>query len=183
MLKRCRAPLDLPLCVVVALVAAVAGCADDGGAEGGEAVEAREQNEVLLDGVAYRVPTFRQLNPRIEPDDTFYDGPPPGEGSGVYAAFIQACNPQPPVETPSSRIFLEDAFGERFDPVEQPDNELAYHPRPLQAGACLPSESAATTADGAVLAFIVPFESTAERPMILVIRGKGAAERRIRLDL
>jgi hypothetical protein len=66
----------------------VAGCADDGGAGGGEAVEAREQNEVRLGGVECRVPTFRQLNPRIEPDDTFYDEPPPGEGSGVYAAFI-----------------------------------------------------------------------------------------------
>jgi hypothetical protein len=155
----------------------------DEGASGDEAVEAQERNEVRLGGVTYRVATFRQLNPRIEPDDAFYDGPMPGVGSGVYAAFITACNSESREETPSSRIFLEDAFGERFEPVEQPRNELAYDPRPLEAGECIPSESAATKADGAVLAFIVPFESTAERPMILVIEGAAGAEQRIELDL
>jgi hypothetical protein len=107
----------------------------------------------------------------------------PDPGSGVYAAFITACNSEPPVKRASNRNFLEDAFGERFDPVEQPRNELAYEPRPLGAGECIPSESAATTADGAVLAFIVPFDSTAEGPMILVIEGAGRAEKRIELDL
>ena len=180
----CRSRRFLPF-VAAALLCATpaAGCIGDEGAGADNAVEAQERNEVRLGGVAYRVSMFRQLNPRIEPDDAYYDGPMPDKGAGVYAAFVRACNPEPPVESPSTRIFLEDAFGEQFHPVEQPDNKFAYDPRPLKPGECLPSESAASQAEGAVLAFVVPFADTAERPMILVIRGSGHAERRIELDL
>lgn len=158
----------------------VGACGEDGGSE--NAVEAREQNTVHLGGLGYRVPLFRQLNPRTAPDRTYYDGPPPPDGSGVYAAFIGVCNEEGAPARPSGRIFLEDAFGERFRPVAQPGNELAYAPEELAASECLPERGAALAADGAPLAFLVPFADTRERPMVLVIEGPDE-DARIELDL
>ena len=61
--------------------------------------------------------------------------------------------------------------------------EPAYEPRPLSGGACLPPASAATTADGAVLPFVVPYDSIAERPLVLVLEAAGGSSARIELDV
>jgi hypothetical protein len=171
--------------LVFALVCAgvAAGCGEDERGGSAEAVEAREQNEARLAGLGYRVPLFRQLNPRILPDKRYYQGPRPPADSGVYAAFLRVCNPAGATRTPTGRIYLEDAFGQRFEPVLQPENEHAYDPRPIGADHCLPPDTTPTTADGAVVAFIVPFESTAERPLVLVIKARTGEDARIELDL
>ena len=171
--------------LVLGLALVTAGCGDDAqsdDARSDEAVEAREQNAVSLGGLEYRVPIFRQLNPRIAPDRALYDGPSPSADSGVFAAFIRVCNEDGPRATPTGRIFLEDAFGERFYPVEQPENERAYAPEPLAASECLPGADDPAATDGAPLAFLVPLSDTRERPMVLVIDG-AQDDARIELDL
>ena len=179
--RRAGGPLRCALlAAAIAAALLVAACGEGQGAA--EAVEAREQNTVELDGLEYRVPVFRQLNPRIVPDRSFYDGPRPPDGTGVYAAFLQVCNHEGPPATPSGRIVLEDAFGERFRPVDQPGNELAYAPKELRASECLPQAGAPIAAEGAPLVFLVPFADTRERPMVLVIEGTHG-DARVELDL
>jgi hypothetical protein len=82
----------------------------------------------------------------------------------------------------TARIVLEDAFGERFTPVAQPRNEIAYAPKRLSASECLPPADDRRAADGAPLAFVVPFSDTRERPLILVLEDQGRSAR-IELDL
>jgi hypothetical protein len=130
---------------------------------------------------------FRQLNPRIAPDDALYTGPPAGRRSGLYAAFLQVCNVTSEVRTTSDDVHLEDAFGERFAPrPERVAGRFAYRPTELAPGECLPgpNSTAEQSFDGAALVFEVPFESTRERPLILEIGDEAAAEpERIQLDV
>lgn len=170
--------------LVAALVAvAVAGC---GGEEREDnAVEATEANTVELDGVRYRVPLFRELNPHITADDAVYDGPPPADDHGLYAAFLQACNPNGPAAVPTEQVVLEDAYGQRFEPLpDRTDDDFGYRAAPLDAGECLPAEGSAAdrTFDGVVAIFEVPFDAVAERPLILELVAEDE-RRRIQLDL
>ena len=91
-MRRTRARLLVVAGVALALLVA-AGCGDDAGDASADLVDAREQNEVRLDGLLYRVAIFRQLNPRIAPDRSYYDGSPPPEGEGIYAAFVRSAIP------------------------------------------------------------------------------------------
>lgn len=173
------------LALGLALSLAAAGCgAGDDAAGRPEKVVVREQNEVRLDGLVYRVPIFRQLNPRITPDSAYYDGPPAPDGSGTYAAFVRVCNPGGSKATPTDAVYLEDAFGERFRPVPLDGDPVAYEPEPLDRGECLPPASAGTTAEGAVVPFHVPFRSVQERPLTLVLEGRdGERVARVELDV
>ena len=175
--------------VAFAFVAALAGCGSSG-APADNAVEATEQNSVRLGGVEYRVVRFRELNPRIPPDRSILDGPPPSDGKGYYAAFVTACNASSRTRTPTSRIHLEDAFGQRFSPLAAAsDSVFAYRPRPLEPERCLLAEDSAAsrTVDGAAIVFEVPYDAAQERPLILEISrrpdGAGRAAARIQLDL
>jgi hypothetical protein len=160
----------------------VAAC---GESERVDVVEATEANEVVLDGVSYRVQIFRQLNPYEEPN--VYRGPPAPADSALYAAFICACAVGGEPARATEAIHLENAFGQRFAALEpEPGTRVAYRPRRLQAGQCIPPPDslAARTFSGSPLIFRVPLEAAAERPMVLEIRDIDADEKaRIVLDL
>ena len=148
------------------------------------------QNSVRLGGIQYRVVRFRELNPSIAPDRSILDGPPPSDGKGYYAAFVTACNASSRTRTPTSRIHLEDAFGQRFPALAAAsDSVFAYRPRPLEPGRCLLAEDSAAsrTVDGAAIVFEVPYDAAQERPLIVEISrsagGSGRAVARIQLDL
>jgi hypothetical protein len=175
----------IPILAAIAALLLLAGCGDDASSD--NAVEAQEQNTVELGGVRYRVVLFRQLNVRGAPDDALWEGPPSRAGRGLYAVIVRACASGSEPARTSERLHLEDAFGERFAP--RPDDtadEYEYAPVELEPGECTPAPGSAAdrTFDGAALVFDVPFESTAERPMILEIADPtGSGTARIQLDL
>jgi hypothetical protein len=172
------------LAAIAALVL-LAGCGDE--ATGDNAVEAQEQNTVELGGVDYRVVLFRQLNVRLAPDDALWEGSPPSAGNGLFTVLVRACAAAAEPARMSERLHLEDAFGERFAPRPgDTADAYEYTPVELQADECAPPAGSAAdrTFDGAALVFEVPFESTAERPMVLEIAGPtGSGAVRIQLDL
>jgi hypothetical protein len=178
----------LPLAIVLALGLGLAAC---GGEEPeDDPVEAMEQNVTELGGVRYRIVLFRELNPRIRPDRAIYDGPPPEEGVGIFAAFLEACNATDEVQVPTDRVRLEDAFGEAYPQVEPRSGDpLAYAPRPLRPDRCLPAQDAVAerALPGAAVLFEVPFDALSNRPFVLELRGSepdSADEvRRVQLDL
>ena len=176
----------ITLFTLLLLVAVAGGC-------GGEAsepnlVEAREHNVVELDGIRYRVVMFRQLNPELSPDRALIEGRRPGGKRGLFAAFVVACNTTDAERVPTSRIHLENAFGQVYRALEPAaTGEFAYEPRPIPPGGCMPREdsAAARTLPGAAVLFAVPFDDLGERPFVLELRapdGEGPA-RRVKLDL
>lgn len=184
-----RPPATRWLVSTVALLLAVTF-----GACGGEdeptdnAVEAREGNVVAFGGIRYRVVLFRQLNRRIVPDRVLYNGPSLEPGKALYAAFLQACNTSAEEQTPTADIYVEDAFGEQFEPLAEVEKTFAYRPKPLQSGQCLPGEDTAAdrTFPGAALLFGIDFDDVRERPLILVLRSASEGEPevfRIQLDV
>ena len=148
------------------------------------AVEAHEQNAVELDGIRYRVVIFRQLNPRIAPDKALHDGPRPEGDSGIFAAFIEACNVSDETRRPAGRVRLEDAFGQSYPRLKAASaTSYDYDAASLRPGECLPSaDSAAERAfPGAAVLFRIPFDRLGNRPFVLELRDRGV--RRIELDV
>ncbi|MGI8781827.1 MAG: hypothetical protein ACR2L8_16950 [Solirubrobacteraceae bacterium] len=180
-----RAMRRVPALAVIVAVALLAGCGEE--ETGDNAVEAQEQNTVELGGVRYRVILFRQLNVRGAPDDALWEGQPSESGKGLYVVLVRACAAAGEPARMSERIHLEDAFGQRFEPrPADTADKFEYSAVRLEPSECrpVPGSAADRTFDGVALVFDVPFESTAERPMILEIgdpTGSGAA--RIQLDL
>ena len=176
------------LCTAALLAAALAGCGEEEPAEtasGSEdAVEATEQNTVELDGVRYRVVIFRQLNPRIAPDEALYEGAARGGDSGIFAAFIQACNVSEETQRPAERIRLEDAFGESFRRLELASTSAYdFDAARLRPDECVPAEDTVTNRalPGAAVLFEVPFDKLGNRPFVLELRDHGV--RRIEVDV
>jgi hypothetical protein len=169
----------------IATLALVAGCGEE--QRDDNAVEAREQNTVELGGVRYRIVLFRQLNVHTVPDDALWGGSPPPAGRGLYMVVVRACAAADDVRPMTEHIHLEDAFGQRFapEPAETADR-FEYSAAKLEPGACrpVPGSAADRTFDGGALVFQVPFDSTAERPMMLEMQDPtGAGEARIQVDL
>ena len=151
-----------------------------------DAIEAQEQNTVALGGIRYRVTIFRQLNPRIAPDDALYEGSEPEGDTGIYAAFLTACNVSDDTRRSTREIRLEDAFGEAYPQLEAAsESSFAYEASRLRPGECLPAED--TAADrafpGAAVLFGVPFDRLGNRPFVLELRDSGGSMRRIELDV
>ena len=175
-----RWTLLLTLCVCL-----LAACGGEE-TERAPAVEAQEGNTAQLGGIAYRVVLFRQLNPETRGDDALIEDVSVGEGRGLFAAFIEACNWSGEQARPTDDLVLEDAFGAAYEPVVDGLNQaLTYTPRSLEANECAPA--AGTAADrtfdgGGAVVFEAPLDITQERPLILEIRD-GADEVRIVLDL
>lgn len=115
--------------------------------------------------------------------------PPPEEGTGIYAAFIRACNRSDEPRTPTGLIDLEDAFGESYPQLEAAsDAPFEYEPRRLQPDACLPRRGGATARayPGAVILYSVPFDERGNRPFVLEFHDPEADRpgfRRVALDL
>ena len=175
------------LCTAMLLAAAVlTGCGEEEPADSSsaEAVEAQEQNTVELDGVRYRVVIFRQLNPRIAPDKALYEGAPPDGDSGIFAAFVQACNVSQETQRPAERVRLEDAFGEEYRRLEAASTSAYdFDAARLRPGECVPAEDtvANRALPGAAILFEVPFDKLGNRPFVLELRDRGV--RRIELDV
>jgi hypothetical protein len=169
---------------VVLLATLFAACGEE---SGDNAVEAREENLVRIDGLAYRVVLFRELNPYIAPDRSLADAVRPGPDQGLYAAFLRVCNEGEAPARPTKDIVLEDAFGKTFHPLRPAvDQELTYQPRELAPGECLPvpESTADASFDGAAVVYEVPFDAVQRRPMVLEIRPRDGGEpSRIQLDL
>lgn len=168
----------VPVLVACALLA---GCGED---DRVEAVEAQETNSVTVGEIEYRVTMFRQLNPRIAPDQTLYDQTPP-DGEAVMAAFLQVCNHGEAEETPTDDIHLENAFGTKYEPVEAAGADpLHYRAQPVGPDDCRPRDGSVAdqALPGAGIVFEVPIADLRERPFVLEISAEGG-ERRVELDL
>lgn len=180
---------------LLAAAALASGCGEDETAgdvpvDYEEAIEAREHNLVEMNGIRYRVVMFRQINPRLASDGALYEGPPPEEGVGVFAAFLRACNTADERERPTNDVTLEDAFGESYPRLPTVSDEaFDYDPQLLRPDQCLPpSDGSADRAfPGAVLLFSVPFDRLRNRPFVLQLQDRderGRVEtRRVELDL
>lgn len=154
-----------------------------GGGEGvtNAAVEATEANVVRAGGVSYRVVRFRELNPASVGDRALLGTLRPASGHALFAAFIEACNRGGARTMPTAAIHIEDAFGKAYDPVDPPvDADLAYAPRPLGPGDCLPAVGtiAERSFGGAAVVFDLPLEVMRNRPLVLQI-----GDARVVLDL
>lgn len=169
--------------ILAALVLAACG-GDDDAPDAEPALRAQESNVVTVDGIEYRVEVFRELNVRTPSDALFYKGAPPEEGSGLYAAFLTACNRGESTRRTTPALTLLDAFGERFPrKLPRERNQYAYTPAKLDPGECLPRSDRINPGVAAV--YSVPFEDVGERPLLLEIAprsGSGEAQL-VELDL
>ena len=179
---------------LVAAAAVVGACGEEETAENRpadeeQAIEAREDNDVELNGIQYRIAMFRQINPRQGRDQALYEGELPAGDVGIFAAFLRACNTSDARTTPTNDVTLEDAFGDGYPRLrEVSDEAFDYDPRPLRPDSCLPSsDGGAETFPGAVLLFEVPVDRLRNRPFVLQLQDRndgGEVEtRRVELDL
>lgn len=169
---------------LLACMVAVAGCGEDAGRTD-NAVDAQEQNAVEVGGVSYRAVLFRELNPRLAPDEALVASDPPGGGRGYYGLFITACNRTSKPQSVPADIHVEDAFGAVFRPRSEAVAD-AYRLRPtqLEPEECLPREGgvADRTFGGVPLVFSIPYDSTRDRPLVMEVRA-GGEQQRVQLDL
>lgn len=151
----------------------------------------REQAEegedpIMVDGIAYDPLIARRLNPNIAPDAQLVSGRRPPAGTAWFGVFLRVCNRRAgEARTPSGRLALVDASGERREPHELPsDNPFAYDPEPLEPQSCLPREgSVGEQSDGALVLFAVSTAYLSDRPIALEVTGDGATPRRMRAVL
>ena len=161
------------LALLAAAACLLAGCGDDAEREPGGAGADRGERVEVVDGIRYRVVKFRELNLREGPDRRYYRGRAPGAGTGVYAAFVQACNVSRSAATVLAPLTLVDAGGDRFGALPQArDNPFAYAPLRLQPGQCAPRNSTvAEPLSGLVEPFAIPFDDVDDLPLHLELRG------------
>ena len=169
--------------LLAVLVLALAACGEE---REDNAVEAMERNAFTLDGLEYRVVLFRQINPRLVPDQALYAGRPPNGRAALLAAFLEVCNESDEARRPAAWVQLEDAFGTAYPRVAiPPGNPLGYAQEPLAPGRCLPAEdgTAERSLPGAAVLFEVPPDALGNRPFVLEVRQPGDDVRRVQLDL
>ena len=89
-------PARMPrrLLMLLCLAALTAGPTACGNKDEEQGVDepAREGLALDLDGVDYNVFITRQLNPKVPPDDAYFDGPEAEKDETLYGVFIQVCN-------------------------------------------------------------------------------------------
>jgi hypothetical protein len=179
-----RAPTVAACVLAVALSVAVPGCGDD---EPGVDEPAREGLALELGGVEYNVFITRQLNPKIPPDDAYYEGPGAPPGETLYGVFIQVCNHSDEAHDTASTFKVTDNQGNEFEPEELPEgNPFAYAPRRLEPEECIPqigSVAALGPGAGSMLLFQLPLETTENRPLELEIKGDGSESLEYELDI
>src|SRR5436305_11625016 len=117
----------LAVCALALVCVGVfAGCGKSSN-KPGETV--REGLSTPLGGLRYTVFLTRQLNLANEEDKGYVPGQkeaPPGRG--LYGVFLEACNKGDKPVHASSSFYIQDAQGNKFNPVPLPrDNPFAYH--------------------------------------------------------
>lgn len=167
----------------------------DGDDEIGPPGEGTDPDELLepgstvrLGGLAYTPVLSRQLNPNLSPDRNVLEGVDVDQAGGPLevGVFLRVCNEDGAPRTTTDRFVLKDAFGTRIEPVMlAADNALAYRPRRLAAGECLPEDASAAeeTLGGRALVFLVPLKVRRNFPLGLEITAKSGAQQTIELGL
>jgi hypothetical protein len=160
---------------LLALASAAALTACGKHVEPGVDEPAREGLAIDVAGVAYNVFITRELNPKITPDQAYYNGEPPGKDRTLYGIFIQACNEGTKTRMSTDDFLVEDNQGNEFEPIElEEENPFAYKPRTLAKGDCIPADGSVAQQGptaGSMLLFEFPLENTENRPLELDIRG------------
>ena len=170
-----------------ALALATAGLAACGEEEPGVSEPAREGLALPLGGLEYNVFITRQLNPSIEPDKAYYQGPPAKRDETLYGVFLQVCNNSKRPHTAASEFKVVDNQGNEFEPTELPeDNVFAYRSQVVAPHRCIPEEGSVAQLGptaGAMLLFKLPLDVTENRPLELEIEGEHnpAEDKRERL--
>lgn len=156
--------------------------------EGVDRDEAEEAEDVIVvDGLRYDPLIARRLNPNIGPDSKMLSGRRPPAGRSWFGVFLRVCNEHGgKTRTPSGRLALVDAFGERREPYElPPDNPFGYDPRAIEPERCLPRDGsvAEQVNGGALVLFAVSRAYLSNRPIALEVTGDGDTPRRMRVVL
>jgi hypothetical protein len=139
--------------------------------------EVREGLSTPLQGLRYTVFLTRLLNLKDVEDRGYLpntkEAPP---GHGLYGIFLQACNESTSrAATAANGFYVEDAQGNRFDPVALPKtNPFAYQGGRVPAQNCEPrrgSLAQLAPVTGAMLLFELPSAATENRPLKLHIEN------------
>jgi len=177
-----RSCLAIAACLAAALGAVACGEDDQGVDE-----PAREGLALELGGVDYNVFITRQLNPRVAPDQAYFDGPEPEPGETLYGVFLQACNNSDDTRATVDDFRVRDNQGNEFEPEELPtDNQFAYHSRQLLPKECIPEAGSVAQLGptaGAMLFFRFAPATTENRPLELEMMGEGDEHLTFRLDI
>jgi len=159
-------------------------CGDE---EQGVDEPAREGLALELDGIDYNVFITRQLNPAIQEDRAYFEGPEPAAGENLYGVFLQACNNSKEPRGVSDSFTVKDSQGNEFEPEELPEeNQFAYTPHELDPEECIPEAGSVAQlgpTGGSMLLFKLPLDVTENRPLELEIEGDDGDKLTYELDI
>jgi hypothetical protein len=176
----------LMLLCLAALAAGVSACGNKDEEQGVDE-PAREGLALELGGVDYNVFITRQLNPKVPPDNAYFDGPEPEKDETLYGVFIQVCNNSNDTHQTVDDFSIKDNQGNEFEPEELPeDNHFAYHAGELLPDECIPESGSVAQLGptaGSMLLFRLPLQNTEYRPLELEVRGAGDEHLSFELDI
>ena len=179
------------------LIGALAGAAALAGCGSGEHAPYADNlgpGYVELDHLNYQIQISRELNPYDDEDGPYLAGfsaserqiPPTEEWFGIS---LQVYNWSHGAHTPTSRFYITNTLGQRFDPIANPaPNPFSYVPVSIPAGKQLPtttSDAFASWTAGEFLVFKIPYTSLPDRPFVLHIvnPSNGSDQAQIELDV
>ncbi|HEX6714315.1 MAG TPA: hypothetical protein VF066_13065 [Thermoleophilaceae bacterium] len=172
-MARSRLKLTAVCALGLVCLGVFAGCGKSSN-KPGETV--REGLSTPLAGLRYTVFLTRQLNLMNEEDKGYLPGhkeAPPGKG--LYGVFLEACNRSDKEASASTRFFIEDTQGNRFEPEGLgADNPFAFHGGAVPPKNCEPRSGSLAQqgpTSGAMLLFELPLAATENRPLELHIEG------------
>ncbi len=180
-----RVPLAALLCALAALAVGCGRNPSDGSSLSPHASEAQlgSGTYVRIDDLQYQVQISRLLNPNDPEDRAYFLGLSPSQlqlqpGQAWFGVWMLIRN-----ETPHSRynavdFEITDTQGEVFRPVALPaSNQLAYESAKVLALQSYPtpeSPAALGPVGGSLILFKVTDAALQNRPMQLIVRGRGA---------
>ena len=175
----------LMLCAAALATLAIAGCGPDEEERLHEPI--REGLSAPVDGLDYTVFITRQLNLRDPEDKGYYAGKEAAPGRALYAVFVEACNDGDKPIASTREFEIHDAQGEEFFPKVLPaSNPYAYKAGMVAPKNCNPARGSLPQqgpASGAMLLFDLPLEAAENRPLELIVTGRGGTEATFELDI